>query len=135
MEILEKIFGNATKVRLMRVFIYNPQLIFDISSLAKKVKTREALVKKEISVLQKAHLIKKKVTKNDNGRKVNGWSLDHNFPFLLALREFLFKVSPVSENVIVKKLSGAGKISASFRSRRHLERLARRHHARRANHL
>ncbi|MES2223721.1 MAG: hypothetical protein V4469_02175 [Patescibacteria group bacterium] len=110
MDILEKIFGSATKARLMRSFVYNPDTVFDINFLAKKIKARAGGIKKEINLLEKAGLIKRRVTKNENGRSVNGATLNQNFKYLEALREFLLKVSPLTDEVLARKLSLAGKV-------------------------
>lgn len=110
MEILEKIFGSATKARLMRSFVYNPDTVFDINFLAKKIKARAGGIKKEINLLEKAGLIKRRATKNENGRTVNGATLNQNFKYLDALREFLLKVSPLTDEVLARKLSLAGRV-------------------------
>lgn len=110
MEILEKIFGSATKARLMRSFVFNPDTIFDINSLAKKIKARANGIKKEINLLEKAGLIKRRATKNENGRSVNGATLNQNFKYLEALREFLLKVSPLTDDTLARKLSLAGRV-------------------------
>ncbi|MDB5204741.1 MAG: seg [Candidatus Taylorbacteria bacterium] len=110
MEILEKIFGSATKARLMRSFVYNPDTVFDINFLAKKIKARAGGIKKEINLLEKAGLIKRRATKNENGRSVNGVILNQNFKYLEALREFLLKVSPLTDEILARKLSLAGRV-------------------------
>lgn len=110
MEILEKIFGSATKAKLMRTFVYNPNVVFEAHGLAKKIKTRVENVKREVNVLQKAGLIKRRPTKNDSGRTVLGAVLNPNFRYLDALRDFLLQVSPLSEEGLVRKLSFAGRV-------------------------
>lgn len=110
MEILEKIFGSSTKARLMRSFVFNPDRVFDINSLAKKIKARAGGIKKEVNLLEKAGLVKRRSTKNENGRMVNGATLNQNFKYLDALREFLLKVSPLTEENLARKLSLAGRV-------------------------
>jgi acylphosphatase len=110
MEILEKIFGSATKARLMRTFVYNPETVFSLESLSKKIKARPNIIKKEINILDKADLIRRRVTKNSKGRKVTGWVLNPNFEYLEAFREFLLKVSPLTEDALARKLGLAGRV-------------------------
>lgn len=109
MDILEKIFGSAARVRLMRAFVYNPDTAIDSKSLAKKTKASLDHVRKELKVLENISLIRRRVATNANGRKVGGYALNHNFKHLVALREFLLKVSPLSEDAIAKRLGGEGK--------------------------
>lgn len=110
MEILEKIFGSATKARLMRSFVYNPDMVFDVPALAKKIKARLPIIKKEINILEKSGLVKRKATKNEKGRTVNGATLNTNFKYLDPLRDFLLRVSPLTEERIARKLSLAGRV-------------------------
>ncbi|MFA6050245.1 MAG: hypothetical protein WC761_03555 [Candidatus Paceibacterota bacterium] len=109
MDTVEKMFGSPIKARLMRAFVYTPNTVLGVDVLAKQVKSRPAAVKKEMKSLRDMKLISERMTKNAKGRKVKGFILNQNFPFLEALREFLFKVSPLTENSIAKKLGTAGK--------------------------
>lgn len=110
MEILEKIFGSSTKARLMRSFIFNPTTVFDITLLSKKIKARVPAIRKEINILEKAGLVKRRVTKNEKGRTVNGAVLNTNFKYLNPLRDFLLEVSPLSEEAVARKLAFAGRV-------------------------
>lgn len=110
MEILEKIFGSAAKARLMRSFVYNPETVFAVESLSKKIKARPNIVKKEIHILEKADLLRRRITKNSQGRKVTGWIVNSNFQYLEAFREFLLKVSPLTEDALARKLGMAGRV-------------------------
>lgn len=109
MDILEKLFGNAVRARLLRAFIYNPDEVFVVRSLAKKVKATRAALKREIKIFQKINLIKARHTHDSKGKKVNGVALNPNFKYLDALQEFLMKVAPLSEDAIAKKLGEKGK--------------------------
>jgi len=109
MDILEKMFGSSTKAKLMRAFVYNPNTVFDADTVARQIKARTAAVKKEIRPLLDIKLVQKRVTRNIKGRKVNGFTLDSRFVHLDALREFLLKVSPLTEDTIAKRLGSAGK--------------------------
>ncbi len=109
MDILEKLFGNATRARLMRAFIYNQNIVFDTKSLAKKIKVTPLAIKRELKLLQKINLIRKKSAHDKSGKKIIGFGVNHNFKYLESLHEFLLKVSPVTEDAIAKKLGDAGK--------------------------
>src|SRR3989344_694713 len=109
MHILETLFGNAVRARLLRAFIYNPDEVFAVRSLAKKVKATGAALKREIKIFQKINLIKKRSAHDAKGKKVKGVALNPNFKHLDALREFLMQVAPLSEDAIAKKLGDKGK--------------------------
>ncbi len=109
MDTIEKMFGSIAKARLMRAFVYNPNTVFSLDSISKQIKSKPDLVKKELKVLRDMGLIHNRQTKNLKGRKVNGFVLDTKFAFLDPLREFLLRVSPLSEHGVIRKLSNAGR--------------------------
>ena len=107
---IDKLFGSALRLKLMKFFVFNPAQVFDVKIIARKVEARLPAVKKEIRILLAAKLIKVKVYKNEKGRKQKGVILDNNFGHVEALKEFLMKVSPLSETQISDKLSKAGRL-------------------------
>jgi predicted transcriptional regulator len=109
MDILEKLFGNATRGKTMRAFIYNEGNIWDLKSISKQTKSSASAVKKELNLLQKINLIKKKSIRDKKGKKIAGYALNQNFKHLEALRNFLLQISPLSEDVIAKKLQERGR--------------------------
>lgn len=106
MDILEKIFGSSVKARLMRAFVYNPRTVFDIDTVSRQIKSKPPIVKKEMKLLRDINLVHNRVTTNKKGRKVMGFVLNQNFVHLEALRDFLLKVSPLSGDMLAKKLGG-----------------------------
>jgi hypothetical protein len=109
MDTLEKMFGSSTKARLMRAFVYNGTTVYDTETLAKQTKSKQDAVKRELRVLKDMKLVSVRQTKNKNGRKVAGFVLNQNFTYLDPLREFLLKVSPLSEDSIAKRMGSVGK--------------------------
>ena len=93
------IFGGEAKVKIMRLFIFNPSLIFTGSEVAKRAKTTSPIARRELASLVKAGLLKK-------GTK--GYTLNKNYRYLPAIGNFLVDAAPLSEKEIVKKLSSAG---------------------------
>ncbi len=110
MNILEKLFGSNAKGKLLKLFIFNPEIIFDTKQISKKVQIREKSLRKDINILLSIKLIRKKDTKDESGRKRKGFVLNSTFQYLEPLREFLMKVSPISNEEISEKLSRAGRL-------------------------
>jgi len=95
------IFGGEAKVKIMRLFIFNPGVIFTATEVAKRSKISSSTARKELSNLIKAGLLKK-------GSK--GYTLDRSYRYLSAIGNFLIDANPLSEKEIVKKISTAGNI-------------------------
>ena len=95
------IFGGEAKVKIMRLFIFNPSLTLAPFEVARRVKERLSSVRKEIRILAKAGLIK---------HRAKGFSLDSSYPYLAAIEDFLIDVTPMTEKEIIRKISRAGNI-------------------------
>jgi hypothetical protein len=95
------IFGGEAKVKIMRLFIFNPSLIFTASEVSKRAKITPGAARRELLGLLKAGLLKK-------GAK--GYCLNRSYRFLTAISNFLIDASPFSEKEIVKKISSAGNV-------------------------
>jgi len=119
MEILSKLFGSEAKVKIMRLFLFNPDMVFEIGAVADRVKEDPARVRKEILSLDKISLIKKRVVGKaevKNGRKIEtrvtsyGYYLNRNFSYLAPLQNFLINAKPLQPKEIVKKVAQLGSV-------------------------
>jgi len=95
------IFGGEAKVKIMRLFIFNPSLTFTIVDVANRSKERLSKVRRELRVLIKAGLIK---------RGAKGFILDSSCPYIVPIENFLIDAAPITSKEIIKKVSRAGNI-------------------------
>ncbi len=120
-EILEKIFGSAAKVKILRLFLFNPSDTFDVTQIVDRSKVNSATVRKEIAALEKIKLIKKRSffkeftvgrgnNKKAEKRRTIGWGLDESFDFLSPLQALLIRMSPMRHAEIIKRLNKVGKL-------------------------
>jgi hypothetical protein len=58
MDILAKLFGTAARVRVMRLFLMNPEEVFDIETVVGRTRTAKPSLRKEINLLKNVGLIK-----------------------------------------------------------------------------
>jgi hypothetical protein len=106
MEILSKLFGSETKVKMMRLFLFNPETVFDAQDIADRSKSDISKVRRELSNMEKTGMVKKKVGRG--GRK--GFVLDPQFSYLVPLQNFLINVEPLQPKEIVNRFSRLGSI-------------------------
>jgi hypothetical protein len=120
-EILEKLFGSVAKVKIMRLFLFNPADSFDLEQIADRSKVTPGDARYEVNVLEKIDLIKKRSFFKDKVRgsgknkriervRTAGWILNDTFTYLSPLRELLIQVSPLHNNEVLKKLSRVGRL-------------------------
>ncbi len=121
MEILGKLFGSGARVKVIRLFVFNPRIVYELGDIASRTKVPEKIIRVEVNLLRAAGLIKSKtfykdVIEKKGGKKievrrrVKGIVLEERFPYLQALGSFLLNTSPVKEADIMKRLSGVGKL-------------------------
>ena len=109
METLSKLFGNETKVKIMKLFLFNPERVFDVRDIGERVKSDSTKVRREINLLEKIGLIKQRI---GNKKKIHGhgFVLDSGFTYLLPLQNFLINTQPLHPKEIIKKITRLGSV-------------------------
>ena len=109
METLSKLFGNETKVKIMKLFLFNPERVFDVRDIGERVKSDSTKVRREINLLEKIGLIKQRI---GNKKKIHGhgFVLDSSFTYLLPLQNFLINTQPLHPKEIIKKITRLGSV-------------------------
>jgi len=121
MDILEKLFGGSAKVKIINLYIFNPETAFDSSQVSERAKVSKAVARREIANLLKIGFIRpksyiKEVRRQKNRtmgtfrKRTNGWALDPKFPYTEIIKSFLSSINPFKHKDIVNKISRAGKI-------------------------
>ncbi len=114
-QILEKIFGGSARVKVMKMFLFNPEKIFEAVDISSKTRVSSSNLNKELKILVEAGMIKKKMFSkiSQNGKrklKRIGFLLNSDFRFLSQLQNLLINNEGLQPQDIVKRLSRAGKI-------------------------
>ena len=61
MDTLIKIFGSAAKVKVIKLFVFNPDNVFDVYDISERTKENVSKIRREVNNLEKAGLLKQKV--------------------------------------------------------------------------
>lgn len=117
-EILERLFGSSARVKVMKLFLFNPEELLEKSEIAKKAKTSANSIQKELKDLCDLGLIKKRIfikslkisESKTKKKKVQGYSLNSTFKYLNNLKSLLINNEPFNHDEIIKKMNKAGKI-------------------------
>lgn len=107
MEVLGRLFGSETKVKIIRLFLFNPETVFDTATIADRVKEDISKVRRELAGLNKIVFVKQRVKKGKNGSR-RGYILNTNFTYLNSLQNFLITSKPLQPKDIIKKFSSLG---------------------------
>jgi hypothetical protein len=109
METLSKIFGNETKVKIMKLFLFNPDHVFCVSDIGERAKADSSKVRREVNLLEKIGLVKKRAG-NKKKSSGTGFVLDTNFSYLQPLQNFLINTEPLHPKEIIKKITKLGSV-------------------------
>ncbi len=116
MEILDKLFGSAAKVRMMRLFILNPNQQFSVDEIVARTMTHEKEVRVELSLLEKIDLVRRRtISRKENpeslrSKKTQVWMLNPKFIYFDELKSFLVNANLIKNSELIKRLGRVGKI-------------------------
>jgi len=123
MNTLSLLLGSVLRVKMMRLFLFNPARLFDVEYMKVKTNVKTKYIEKELSFFKKLGLIKtKKVMKTviykkgkkitEKRKKVPVWVLDQSFKYAETLTDFLIRTHSLENKAIVRRLEKAGRIKA-----------------------
>lgn len=119
---LEKLFGSSARVKIIRLFLSNPENLFSLEEVSRRAKVLIAVAKRELSLFkgigfikQKEQTIDKPVKLKDGKikikkKKFNGYFLNILFPFVHALRNLVINAAPVDKEAMIKEINTIGRM-------------------------
>ncbi len=105
MTTLEKLLGGQGRVRVMKLFLFNPEFKVQSDIIAEKTQIKGASLKREMKFLVDAGFLKKR----GSGRKTN-YYLNESFKFKNEFKDLLIQNAFTSHDVLLKKLSKIGRL-------------------------
>lgn len=106
MQVLEKLFGSNYRVKLMKLFLFEPDQNLLKTDIIKKTKVPLSAFNKEIKLLEEAGMVKRQIK---NKRQIF-FKLNPEFRFLNQMKGLLIQNEPLQPHEIIKRVSKAGKI-------------------------
>ncbi len=103
---LEQLFGSRTRVKLLRIFLINPDTDYFVRELTRKIKERINSVRRELSNLESIGFL---VAHEDKQRKY--YRADKNFILFPEFRSLFLKSQLTVERDLGKRLKQVGQIS------------------------
>ena len=100
---LIKLFGSHSRLKLLRLFLFNPSQAFTAAEAAARARTTSLEARRELGLLHQAGLVRRA------RGKVTRYSVNDKFPYLLALKNLLLNTARRGESV-PERLRPAGAI-------------------------
>ncbi len=130
-QILEKLFESVPKVRLLRLFMRNPDVYFSFPEIYKRSQVKPRAAKKELAKLLKIGIAKTKIgyireeirrksrSKKTpkviiKTKKARVYYADSRFELLDELRALVTKSAVASRQKLIKQIRGLGKMKLAI---------------------
>jgi hypothetical protein len=101
MEILGKILGNGSRVKIMRLFLLNKGQSFDNKEIARRSRVSPVNVRKELKLLSSVRFIK---------RKSKEWTFNPLFKYAFEFERLLISTDTVNKGAILENFKKSGKV-------------------------
>ena len=101
---LQKLFGSPARVKLLRLFLFNPRQSFTLADAAKRARVSEDEVRRECAVFTRAELI----NRAPRGKGVR-YVLNGDFEYVEALQNLLLN-APARGSDIVERIRRTGSL-------------------------
>ncbi|MFH0819734.1 MAG: hypothetical protein V1892_01745 [bacterium] len=110
---LEQLFGSKTRVRLLRLFLSNPDNSYYIRELARKVGVQINAIRRELINLQKIGLLNsyQPPASSNQDKLKNYFKVDTNFVLFNELRTLFLKSQLLMERKLLSEIEKVGNIS------------------------
>lgn len=117
-QILENLFDSPIKVRLLKLFLRNPDKWFRVEDASARTKSNLKVVRDQmfgllsIGLLKAKEIKKRKNQKEDKEALLPGvyYSVNSDFDFFEELKTLVLKSSPASKEVVSEKLKKLGRL-------------------------
>jgi hypothetical protein len=121
MDTLAAIFGTEAKVKILRLFLFNPETPFFPVEVARRAKCSSAAVRKELAALATANILKKRLITKEipaaslrkgGAKKLHGlgFALNERFEYLEPLKNLLTVSTVPADESLLKRFSGCGRL-------------------------
>jgi hypothetical protein len=121
MDTLGKLFGSKDVVKILRLFILNPEEAFDLEGIVERTKTTPDVVRTEINTLKSIGFVKTRSFFKENERKrgnkvelvkkrASGFVLNSEFQYLEGLQQLLAGTSIMNHRDLLRRLGKTGKL-------------------------
>ena len=104
MEILSKLLGNASRVKIMRLFLLNRNKSFKNKDIVKRSRISPDVVRRELKLLSSVSFIKKKSASSLD------WSFNPLFKYAGEFEDLLVRTDTLNKETILDNLKKVGRV-------------------------
>lgn len=101
---LQKLFGSDARLKLLRLFLFNPRQTYTIPDAAHRARVPERTARKELALFAQVGLVRRAPTRRGSGLR---YSLNNDFKYTEALQNLLLN-APAAAQQIYKRIRTTG---------------------------
>ena len=105
MQNLAKLFGPPARLKMLRLFVFNPDTAFTLADIVARTKLTQEAVRRDLTDLAAARFVKKR-----GARAAARYQLNPRFEHLEALDAFIRETTNVQPEHVVRSLRRAGSL-------------------------
>ncbi len=116
-QILEQLFESPVKLRLLKLFLRNPNRQFLLSEVIKKTQSKSGAVRKQLKSLASIGLLEDRMIRANRKKQIKGgiyFSVNQDFDFYNELSILILKSSPTSKEKMLKRILRLGRIKLAL---------------------
>lgn len=116
-QILEQLFDSPVKVKLLKLFLRNPNGSFPMSDIVRKTQSSKETIIKQVKGLESINFLKGKKVKANTKKQIEGgiyYGVNPKFDFYYELQSLILKSSPTSKDKILAKILKLGQIKLAL---------------------
>lgn len=123
MQVLEQLFDSPIKVKLLKLFLRNPEKIFQIREAAKRIQFDTRSVRQQIEGLYSIRFLRRRKVNKKRGKKKTKtpvlkpgiyFGVNPNFEFYNELSTLVLKSSPTSKKKMLRDIKKLGRIKLAL---------------------
>ncbi len=103
---LQKLFGSDARIKLLRLFLFNPQTTYTVPDAAQRARVPERTARKEVAIFSSIGLIRRSPTRKGSGLR---YSLNDGFEYRSVLQNLLLN-APERARDIFERVRPSGVI-------------------------
>ena len=116
-EILSQLFSSDALVKIMLLFLLNPEEIFDLRDICRRTKANLKNVRYELKLLSKIEFVRSSVREGTiqlrgknktRKKKIEGWRLNSQFSLLPHLKVLILDTIPIDRDKLLHRFNDLG---------------------------
>jgi len=93
---LQKLFGSDARIKLLRLFLFNPKQTYTVPDAAQRARVPERTARKELTVFSSIGLIRRSPTRKGSGLR---FSINGEFGYLNVLQNLLLNAPERAKDI------------------------------------